>query len=79
MRVGPPVVTCVCLLCKDKDPHPVRLTPDKKEFTCTVDESKNGVVTEDMSCWFEGEYKFNFLVNTFMLHKYCITRVNLYN
>ena len=55
MRVGPPVVTCVCPLCKDKDPHPVRLTPDKKEFTCTVDESKTGVVTKDMSYWFEGE------------------------
>ena len=54
MRVGPPVVTCVCPLCKDKDPHPVRLTPDKREFTCTVDESKTGVVTEDMSCWFDG-------------------------
>ena len=60
MRVGPPVVTCVCSLCKDKYPHPVRLTPDKKEFTCTVDESKTGVVTEDMSCWFEGMFKFIF-------------------
>ena len=60
MRVGPPVVTCVCSLCKDKYPHPVKLTPDKKEFTCTVDESKTGVVTEDMSCWFEGMFKFIF-------------------
>ena len=60
MRVTPPMITCVCPLCKDKDPHPVRLTPDKKEFTCTVDESKTGVVTEDMSCWFEGRFKFNF-------------------
>ena len=60
MRVSPPVVSCVCPLCKDKDLHPVRLTPDKKEFTCSVHESKTGSVTEDMSCWFEGRLKFNF-------------------
>ena len=60
MRVGPPVVTCVCPLCEDKAPHPVRLTPDKKEFTCTFDESKTGSVTEDMSCWLEGRFNYHF-------------------
>ena len=64
MRVGPPVVTCVCPLCKDKDPHPVRLTPDKKEFTCTVDESKTGVATTEMSCWFEGRFNYYFFWRT---------------
>ena len=67
MRVGLPVLTCMCPLCKDKDPHPVRLTPDKKEFTCTVDESKTGLVTEDMSCWFEGEYA---IINFYNYHYY---------
>ena len=31
MRVGPPVVTCVCPLCKDKDPHPVQTDTRQEE------------------------------------------------
>ena len=53
--IGYPIVTCLCPLCETKD-HYCILTPDKKEFTCSVNESKTGEVTEGMLCWFEGEY-----------------------
>ena len=75
MRVGPSMITCVCSLCKNKDPHPVRLTPDKKEFTCTVNESKTGSVKEDMLCWFKGEYTIiNFYNYHYLLSFLCSYR-----
>ena len=50
-----PTVACLCPLCEagTKD-HYCILTPDKKGFTCSINKSKTGVVTENMLCWFGG-------------------------
>ena len=52
--IGSPKVTILCPLCESKD-HYCLLTADGKEFTCSTNKSKNGMVTPDMTCWTQGQ------------------------
>ena len=50
-----PTVTVLCPI-KDHEDHYCLLSADKKEFSCTVIQSRNGCVTPDMLCWTQGTY-----------------------
>ena len=51
--IGSPTVTFLCPI-KDHEDHYCLLSANKKEFSCTANQSRTGCVTPDMLCWTRG-------------------------
>ena len=52
--VSPSPRLCPECPCHVTDSHYCSLTPNKEEYTCSVDESVTGPTTSEMLCWMEG-------------------------
>ena len=55
MGIGSGTIGCVCPLCSTQD-HYCYLSEDRHSVTCSLPASKTGKVTDNISCWFEGNY-----------------------
>ena len=51
----PPDLGFLCKLCRFTDPHCCFLSPDQSVVSCSRDESKDGVLTPNMSCWIDSK------------------------
>ncbi len=57
----PPEITYICPSCETQD-HYCILTPNSKEYSCSVDRSVNEVVDERMLCWFSQQCEGTYII-----------------